>query len=197
MKLLASLGADIDLHPKYKPNTPPGLVKQRTVLHSAMVPHEYIPTEMEYNVTSWTIDHFGIQCSSPFVYDPSLPKITNPPDMQTVLKELGVKHKTPETGCKITTHTIKATGPLSRMRWRRTKQSLSELQSSMESSRNGVRVLCLDGGGMRGLIQLEILRQIEQIVKLAGNYNNITDMFDYIVGTSTGGITALALVYGK
>ena len=53
-------------------------------------------------------------------------------------------------------------------------------------------VLCLDGGGIRGLIQIEILMQIEEITR-----KKITDLFDWIVGTSTGGIVALALVYGK
>ena len=45
---------------------------------------------------------------------------------------------------------------------------------------------------MRGLVQIEILRQIE---KRTGK--KITDLFDWIVGTSTGGIIALAMVYGK
>ena len=58
--------------------------------------------------------------------------------------------------------------------------------------RFGSRILCLDGGGMRGLVQIEILRQIE---KKTGK--KITELFDWIVGTSTGGIIALALVYGK
>ena len=56
----------------------------------------------------------------------------------------------------------------------------------------GSRVLCLDGGGVKGLIQIEILMQIEQKMK-----RKITELFDWIVGTSTGGIIALALVYGK
>ena len=60
--------------------------------------------------------------------------------------------------------------------------------------RRGVRVLCLDGGGVRGLVQLEILRQMEE--RLAVKDQKITDLFDYIVGTSTGGIIALAMVYG-
>lgn len=57
----------------------------------------------------------------------------------------------------------------------------------------GLRVLCLDGGGVRGLVQLEILRQIEERVP----EKSICDMFDYVVGTSTGGIIALAMVYGR
>ena len=52
-------------------------------------------------------------------------------------------------------------------------------------------VLCLDGGGIRGLVTLILLDKIE---KLSGK--KITQMFDWIVGTSTGGILALALARG-
>ena len=56
----------------------------------------------------------------------------------------------------------------------------------------GSRVLFLDGGGMKGLAQIEILNQLEEQTG-----RRITELFDWIVGTSTGGIIALALVYGK
>ena len=52
-------------------------------------------------------------------------------------------------------------------------------------------VLCLDGGGIRGLVTLVLLDKIET---LSGK--KITEMFDWIVGTSTGGILALALAQG-
>lgn len=42
----------------------------------------------------------------------------------------------------------------------------------------------------QGLVQIEILRTIE---RLAGA--PISDLFDWIVGTSTGGIVALGTVY--
>ena len=58
--------------------------------------------------------------------------------------------------------------------------------------RNGSRILCLDGGGIKGLNQIEILHQIE-----VSTGKKIIELFDWIVGTSTGGIIALALVYGK
>ena len=57
---------------------------------------------------------------------------------------------------------------------------------------NGSKILCLDGGGVRGLVQIAILRQFERRTG-----KRITELFDWIVGTSTGGIIALALVYGK
>lgn len=56
----------------------------------------------------------------------------------------------------------------------------------------GSRILFLDGGGMRGLIQIEILEHLERETG-----RKVTELFDWIVGTSTGGIVALALVYAN
>ena len=67
----------------------------------------------------------------------------------------------------------------------------SALHSAVFELEEGSRVLCLDGGGVKGLIQIEVLMQIEEKMK-----RKITELFDWIVGTSTGGIIALALVYG-
>ena len=47
----------------------------------------------------------------------------------------------------------------------------------------GVRVLTLDGGGVRGIIELTILAEIEHRVGLGAP---IRELFDLIVGTSTG-----------
>ena len=62
-------------------------------------------------------------------------------------------------------------------------------EASRGRRRNGARVLCLSGGGLRGLV-----RQIQQV--LQENNQTITSFFDYIVATSTGAIIALAMVYG-
>ena len=67
----------------------------------------------------------------------------------------------------------------------------SSLYSAAIEIEEGSRVLCLDGGGIKGLIQIEVLMQIEARMK-----RKITELFDWIVGTSTGGIIALTLVYG-
>ena len=56
----------------------------------------------------------------------------------------------------------------------------------------GSRVLFLDGGGIRGLIQIEVLQQLEQKTG-----RKVIELFDWIVGTSTGAIIALGLVYGR
>lgn len=67
-----------------------------------------------------------------------------------------------------------------------------EVDGQMGKVREKDTVLCLDGGGIRGLILIQLLDAIE---KAAGC--KIVDMFDWITGTSTGGILALAMVYGK
>ncbi|XP_069765535.1 85/88 kDa calcium-independent phospholipase A2 isoform X2 [Narcine bancroftii] len=54
------------------------------------------------------------------------------------------------------------------------------------------RLLCLDGGGIRGLVLIQLLIAIEQA---AGQ--PIRELFDWISGTSTGGILALGIVHGK
>jgi len=58
--------------------------------------------------------------------------------------------------------------------------------------RGGSRLLFLDGGGLKGLVQLEVLMELEERTQCS-----ISDLFDWIVGTSTGGIIALAIVYGE
>ncbi|KAF3043355.1 hypothetical protein E8E11_008222 [Didymella keratinophila] len=55
----------------------------------------------------------------------------------------------------------------------------------------GVRVLTLDGGGIRGIVELEILQGIETVL---GGKLRVQNLIDLIVGTSTGGLVALGLV---
>ncbi|MCJ1466187.1 hypothetical protein MMC07_004806 [Pseudocyphellaria aurata] len=54
----------------------------------------------------------------------------------------------------------------------------------------GVRLLSLDGGGVRGVAELEILRRLETEI---GLHVPITDFFDLIVGTSIGGLIAIGI----
>lgn len=61
------------------------------------------------------------------------------------------------------------------------------------------RILALDGGGLRGVISLEILARIEvQLRTETGDADLVlADYFDYIAGTSTGAIIATGLALGK
>jgi len=53
-----------------------------------------------------------------------------------------------------------------------------------------IRVLAIDGGGIRGVIPARILMQIEEILREVSRNKNarISDYFDLVAGTSTGGI---------
>jgi hypothetical protein len=61
------------------------------------------------------------------------------------------------------------------------------------------RLLSVDGGGIRGVLSLGILRRIEAILKMqsgGGAGFRLSHYFDYIAGTSTGGIIAAGLSIG-
>ena len=62
-----------------------------------------------------------------------------------------------------------------------------------------VKVLSLNGGGVRGLFTISFLAEIERIIESQENIENakIGDYFDLITGTSIGGILALGLASGK
>ena len=58
------------------------------------------------------------------------------------------------------------------------------------------KMLALDGGGIRGLISLGILKHLEEKLTLLsgrGSKFRLCDYFDYIAGTSTGAIIAAGL----
>jgi len=60
------------------------------------------------------------------------------------------------------------------------------------------RLLACDGGGIRGILSLEILAELER--KLRREYDDdqlvLADYFDYIAGTSTGAMIAAGLALG-
>jgi uncharacterized protein len=60
------------------------------------------------------------------------------------------------------------------------------------------RLLALDGGGIRGMITIEILAEIEKTLAraLGAAHFRLCDFFDYIAGTSTGAIIATCLSLG-
>jgi hypothetical protein len=59
-----------------------------------------------------------------------------------------------------------------------------------------LRVLCLDGGGIKGYTSLLILRRIFRTMVAEGQLDEVPrpcDVFDLIIGTSTGGLIAVML----
>jgi hypothetical protein len=67
-------------------------------------------------------------------------------------------------------------------------------------SKTGPRkLLALDGGGIRGMITIEVLARLEEQLRVQFNQNAsfvLADYFDYIAGTSTGAIIATCLSMG-
>src|SRR5271169_4909526 len=60
------------------------------------------------------------------------------------------------------------------------------------------KLLAIDGGGIRGVLALEVLQRIEDLLKSKSGRADfrLADYFDYIAGTSTGGIIAAGLAIG-
>ena len=60
------------------------------------------------------------------------------------------------------------------------------------------KLLAIDGGGIRGVLALEVLQKIEDLLKARSGRADfrLADYFDYIAGTSTGGIIAAGLSSG-
>lgn len=63
-------------------------------------------------------------------------------------------------------------------------------------SAQSLRILCIDGGGIKGYTALLILRRIFRTISAEGQLANPPrpcDVFDLIAGTSTGGLIAVML----
>lgn len=56
-------------------------------------------------------------------------------------------------------------------------------------------ILSIDGGGIRGILPAIVLRELESLIdkKSKGEFTRISEVFDLIAGTSTGGILATGL----
>jgi patatin-like phospholipase/acyl hydrolase len=69
----------------------------------------------------------------------------------------------------------------------------------MDPERTPKRLLALDGGGIRGLITIEILARIEQVLReklRKDSQFRLAHYFDYVAGTSTGAIIAACVSLG-
>ena len=73
------------------------------------------------------------------------------------------------------------------------------LAARFENNEQPRKLLALDGGGIRGVLTLEILAEIENKLRARsakGEKFRLCDYFDYIGGTSTGSIIAAGLAIG-
>lgn len=69
---------------------------------------------------------------------------------------------------------------------------INDVIRAIPDTKPGCRVLFLDGGGVRGLILVEMLMEIERRTG-----RKITELFDWFVGTSIGSVVVAGLVYGE
>ncbi len=60
------------------------------------------------------------------------------------------------------------------------------------------KLLALDGGGIRGMLTVEVLAEIERLLRAESGKPGLVlaDYFDYVAGTSTGAIIATCLALG-
>jgi patatin-like phospholipase/acyl hydrolase len=70
---------------------------------------------------------------------------------------------------------------------------MSAMADSLEmSTEQGLRLLALDGGGVRGLVSLLILQRLMHLMN-PEQPPRPCEVFDLIAGTSTGGLIAIML----
>jgi len=69
---------------------------------------------------------------------------------------------------------------------------LSEALKKLQIQKDHKRILSLDGGGIRGIMTLQLLIRLEEVAGIP-----CYELFNMIVGTSTGGIIAGLIACGK
>ena len=219
MKTLVALEASvhlppIDTMPYLRPfllQTTAGQPANSSTSHTERDYMMYLPTYAESEASGWSTGYFGgstIGYGATSLRPDTSSSQTNAECMITLLREIGAvskdknsrtchskKQKSRQADMQSASPNLR--NPCSSESGFTPGQSVEKKldESVDDQGRGGVRVLCLDGGGVRGLVQLQILRELEE--RLAMRNETITSFFDYIVGTSTGGIITLALVYGR
>ena len=63
---------------------------------------------------------------------------------------------------------------------------------------DGPVLLSLDGGGIRGLVEVAVLNELESmLMDMDPNFKFLSDYFDWLIGTSTGSFVTIGLAYQK
>lgn len=64
-----------------------------------------------------------------------------------------------------------------------------------QNNRKLTRILCIDGGGIKGILPGKVLVALEQKLRYKTNQDvKVAEYFDFVAGTSTGGILTCALL---
>jgi hypothetical protein len=75
---------------------------------------------------------------------------------------------------------------------RRSKPANGQGRQRIAIPENNRAILCLDGGGIRGIMTIQLLKRLEEIAGAPCH-----ELFDMVAGTSTGGIIAGLIAAGK
>ncbi|MDF0668460.1 MAG: patatin-like phospholipase family protein [Nitrospira sp.] len=76
---------------------------------------------------------------------------------------------------------------------------MSEHLNARITAKGPKKILALDGGGIRGMMTIEVLAQIENLLRKnlnKGEGFRLAHFFDFVAGTSTGAIIAACISYG-
>ena len=203
IQLLIAFGADINLANEGQHNETPLDVARRCDYQAA---RSLLANLGAFSSKSEAFVRYKLERLASFPEDAELPEKYDDTDFSAVIAESVVPYNVPEAfkaqfdhyKMQLTMHSIgraQVEDPVALMMQQFEIDKFDKTKMDLPPGlreKSGSRILFLDGGGIRGLVLIEILIQLKQLTG-----KPVTKMFDWIVGTSTGGILALALVYGK
>lgn len=203
IQLLIAFGADINLANEGQHNETPLDVARRCDYQAA---RSLLANLGAFSSKSEAFVRYKLERLASFPEDAELPEKYDDTDFSAVIAESVVPYNVPEAfkaqfdhyKMQLTMHSIgraQVEDPVALMMQQFEIDKFNKTKMDLPPGlreKGGSRILFLDGGGIRGLVLIEILIQLKQLTG-----KPVTKMFDWIVGTSTGGILALALVYAK